>query len=141
EPFVAFRLLGMRDVVSEREEWPFAGRERERSHILDAWRVALQNRRCVMITVVGEAGIGKSRLVEAAVSAIDARVVSGRCLPYGEGITYWPVVEIMRQLGVMPSQPAAAQALGDLLGQTASGTSGEEIGWAFRKLLERSGPL
>ena len=48
--------------------------------------------------MVGEAGVGKSRLVAEALAAIEARVVRGRCLPYGEGITYWPVVEVVKQL-------------------------------------------
>ena len=65
----------------------------------------------------------------------------GRCLPYGEGITYWPVVEVIKQLDVLPSDPAAAAAIRSLLGETDAGTSAEEIAWAFRKLLEEQAPL
>ena len=60
------------------------------------------------MTVVGDAGVGKSRLVAEALAAVDARVVRGRCLPYGEGITYWPVVEVVKQLAALPSDPVAA---------------------------------
>src|SRR5262249_6027584 len=67
---------------------------------------------------------------------LQATVVRGRCLPYGEGITYWPVVEIVKQLKVRPSDSAAAAALRSLLGESEQGTSAEEIAWAFRKLLE-----
>jgi tetratricopeptide (TPR) repeat protein len=57
-------------------------------------------------------------------------------LPYGEGITYWPVVEIVKQLPAVESDAAAAQAIRALLGDQELVTSSEEIAWAFRKLLE-----
>ena len=65
----------------------------------------------------------------------------GRCLSYGEGITYFPVVEVLKQLGGLPSDPAAAAPLRSLLGETESGTSPDEIAWAFRKLLEEQAPI
>ena len=71
----------------------------------------------------------------------EARVVRGRCLPYGEGITYWPVVEVVKQLAELPSEPAAAAAIRSLLGESDVATSGDEIAWAFRKLLEEQAPL
>ena len=61
--------------------------------------------------MLGDAGVGKSRLVGEALATIDARVVPGRCLPYGEGITYWPVVEVIKQLAALPSDPVAAAAI------------------------------
>ena len=91
--------------------------------------------------MVGDPGIGKSRLAAEALAAIDARVVRGRCLPYGAGITYWPVVEVIKQLDALPSDPGAARALRSLLGESDAGTSAEEIAWAFRKLLEEQAPL
>ena len=60
----------------------------------------------------------------------------GRCLPYGEGITYWPVVEVIKQLPQTPTDPAVADTLGALLGGEQIVSSSEEIAWAFRKLLE-----
>src|SRR5207247_7629997 len=86
-------------------------------------------------------GVGKSRLVAEALASLDARVVRGRCLPYGEGITYWPVVEVVKQLDALPSDPSAAAALRSLLGQGDEGTSADQIAWAFRKLLEEQAPL
>ena len=65
----------------------------------------------------------------------------GRCLPYGEGITYWPLVEVIKQLGAVPSDPAAAAAVRSLLRESADGASAEEIAWAFRKLLAEQAPL
>src|SRR5256886_2087219 len=91
--------------------------------------------------MVGEAGVGKSRLVAEALAPLEARLVQGRCLPYGEGITYWPVVEILKQLGASPSDEVAAAAIGSLLAGTGVVTSAEEIAWAFRKLLEENAPL
>jgi tetratricopeptide (TPR) repeat protein len=64
--------------------------------------------------------------------------VRGRCLPYGEGITYWPVVEVLKQLDTLPADEAAAVAIRSLLGETEAATSAEEIAWAFRKTLEQA---
>ena len=90
--------------------------------------------------MVGDAGIGKSRLVAEALRRVHGRVVRGRCPPYGAGITYWPVVEVVKQLGVLPTDPAAAAAIRSLLGGD-EGTSADEIAWAFRKLLEEQAPV
>ena len=69
---------------------------------------------------------------------MDATVVRGRCLPYGEGITYWPVVEVLKQLDLVPADETAAAAIRSLLGQSEAATSAEEIAWAFRKTLEQA---
>ena len=66
----------------------------------------------------------------------DTLIVRGRCLPYGEGITYWPVVEIVKQLPEVASDPIAAETIRALLGDQRLVTSSEEIAWAFRKQLE-----
>ena len=68
---------------------------------------------------------------------MDATVIRGRCPPYGEGITYWPVVEVLKQLDVRPAETAAVEAIRSLLGETEVATSAEEIAWAFRKTLEQ----
>jgi len=141
EPVLAFRLLAARAAAERRHEMVFVGRERELGLLGEAWRRALAQQRCELVTVVGEAGMGKSRLAAEALELVEARVVRGRCLPYGAGVTYWPVVEVVKQLGVLPSDPAAAASLRSLLGETDQGTSGEEIAWAFRKLLEEQAPL
>ena len=60
----------------------------------------------------------------------------GRCLPYGEGITYWPVVEVVKQLPVTETDPVAAETMRALVGDQQLVTSSEEIAWAFRKQLE-----
>ena len=94
--------------------------------------------RCELVTIIGDAGVGKSRLVAEVLASVEATVVRGRCLPYGEGITYWPVVEVLKQLDVLPPDEAAALAIRSLLGESQALTSAEEIAWAFRKTLEHA---
>jgi len=76
---------------------PLVGREKECRRLRDVWRDAVEGRRTVAATVLGPPGIGKTRLLdEVAECAAGADVHRGRCLAYGEGITYWPLVEIVR---------------------------------------------
>lgn len=140
-PVVAHRLVSVFAAPERSHTLPFVGRDRELTRILDAWQCAVAEERCELVTVVGDAGVGKSRLVAEALGQIDGRVVRGRCLPYGEGITYWPVVEVVKQLATLPSDAAAAAAIGSLLGTSDVGTRGDEIAWAFRKLLEEQAPI
>jgi tetratricopeptide (TPR) repeat protein len=136
EPVAAYRLLGVRDVPERRHDARFVGREVELALLGEAWKRVRVERRCELVTVVGDAGVGKSRLVAEALAGMEATIVGGRCLPYGEGITYWPVVEVLKQLAVLPPEEAAAVAIRSLLGETDAPTSVEEIAWAFRKTLE-----
>jgi class 3 adenylate cyclase/tetratricopeptide (TPR) repeat protein len=140
-PVPAFRLLSVLAAPERSHASRFVGRQRELIALEQAWEGATARARCELVTVVGEPGVGKSRLVAEALETIEARVVRGRCLPYGEGITYWPVVEVVKQLGALPSDPAAATALRSLLGESEQGTSADQIAWAFRKLLEEQAPL
>src|SRR5437773_2067567 len=76
----------------------------------------------------------RARLVDEFLRTLDgATVVRGRCLSYGEGISYWPVTEVVKQLE--PGEDESA-ALAAILGDGAVASSPEEIAWAFRKLLE-----
>jgi class 3 adenylate cyclase/tetratricopeptide (TPR) repeat protein len=136
EPVAAYRLLAVRDAPERRHAMQFVGRQRELELLRVAWQRVQVEQRCELVTVVGEAGVGKSRLVAEALASVEATVVRGRCLPYGEGITYWPVVEVLKQLGVSPPDEAAALAIRSLLGETETTSSPEEIAWAFRKTLE-----
>ena len=141
EPLPAFRLLAVPGPPERSHASRFVGRARELATVRDAWGRALSQAQCELVTVVGEAGVGKSRLVEEALDGIEARVVRGRCPPYGEGITYWPVVEVVKQLDALPSDEEAAAAVRSLLGESERPTSADEIAWAFRKLLEEQAPL
>jgi class 3 adenylate cyclase/tetratricopeptide (TPR) repeat protein len=139
EPVAVYRLFAVRDAPERRHDMPFVGRERELTLLRVAWERARTGQRCELVTVVGEAGVGKSRLVAEALASLDATIARGRCLPYGEGITYWPVVEVLKQLDVTPPDETAALAIRALLGEAEAMSSPEEIAWAFRKTLEHAG--
>ena len=136
EPVAAYRLLRVREAPERAHGRRFVGREREVALVRDALDRARVESRCQLLTIVGDPGIGKSRLAAEALAPLDARVVRGRCLPYGEGITYWPVVEVTKQVGVLPPDPHAADAIRALLGE--GDATAEDIAWAFRKLLEHA---
>ena len=138
DPVPAYRLLGVHEVPERAGRGLFVGRDRELAMLREAGERVRADERCELITVVGDAGVGKSRLTAEALASIDATVLRGRCPPYGEGITYWPVVEVLKQLHVLPPEPAAAEAVRSLLGQTEAATSADEIAWAFRKTLEHA---
>jgi class 3 adenylate cyclase len=103
EPVPAYRLVSVLDAPERSHLSRFVGREPELAQIVAAWERAASEKSCELLTVVGDAGVGKSRLVAEALAEVRAHVVRGRCLPYGEGITYWPVVEVVKQLAVLPS--------------------------------------
>ena len=97
-----------------------------------------------MVTVAGPPGIGKSRLIRELVhDQSEPRVVVGRCLPYGEGITYWPLAEIVRHIdpiadilqGHVDAHLIAARIEGAIGAGEAVGNP-EETAWAFRRLFE-----
>jgi class 3 adenylate cyclase/tetratricopeptide (TPR) repeat protein len=131
ERLLAHRLLRVVEgapAFERRFDAPLVGRREELARVRVAFDVAVSARRCGLVTVLGPPGIGKSRLArEVAVElAGEAAVLFGRCLPYGEGITYWPLVEIFRE--------ADAE---DELGGALSATAPEEVFWSVRKALER----
>ncbi len=137
EPVPAYRLLSVSEEAPVRHlEAPMVGRERELQRLRAAFEQAVHDRSCQLFTVLGSAGVGKSRLAAEFLAGVDATIARGRCLPYGEGITYWPVVEVIKQLPKPELDPLAHEALASLLGEEAVVTSSDEIAWAFRKLLE-----
>ena len=141
QPVAAYRLRAVGEPPARVHRTPFVGRKQELAGIGGAWARVLHERRCELLTVVGEAGVGKSRLVAEAIGRLDTRAVQGRCLPYGNGITYWPVVEVAEQLGVLPDDPTAQEAISSLLNGRSDGGSAEDIAWGFRKMLEKAAPL
>jgi class 3 adenylate cyclase/tetratricopeptide (TPR) repeat protein len=139
KPVTAYRLVsvyGEKD-FARRPNTPMVGRETELRRLRDAYDQAVGDGSCQLFTILGPAGVGKSRLAaEFLASLEDSLVVRGRCLSYGEGITYWPVVEVVKQLHLIEPDRAAAPAIRALLGDQQLVTSSAEIAWAFRKLLE-----
>lgn len=138
EPVAAYRLVAVHAPPERRHDTPFVGRDRELAQLHETWERVRAERRCALITIIGDAGIGKSRLVAEALGSIEATVVRGRCLPYGDGITYWPIVEVLKQLRTWPADEVAAEAIRSLLGESQASTSAEDIAWAFRKTLEQA---
>jgi class 3 adenylate cyclase/tetratricopeptide (TPR) repeat protein len=135
EPVRAYRLVAVRRTPESRRGAPMVGRRRQRKLLEDAFANAVAERSCQLFTVLGAAGVGKSRLVAEFLSSLEgATVARGRCLSYGEGIGYWPVTEVVKQL--LRGSDGAAAALGSILGDESAAGSPDEIAWAFRKLLE-----
>jgi DNA-binding SARP family transcriptional activator/tetratricopeptide (TPR) repeat protein len=120
----------------------FVGRERELAQLRDALAAARRERAVRLLAVVGPPGIGKSRLAHEASAELDALVVSGRCLSYGEGLAYRPLAEIVGQLDVEDLLAGDEQAdviRGRLLaatGQSDEPGKAEETAWAVRRLFE-----
>jgi class 3 adenylate cyclase len=93
------RLLSVGTQPRGRLMTSLVGRERELDVLSDLLATVMRDRVTRLVTVIGEAGVGKSRLVDEflASHADDVRVARGRCLPYGEGITYWPLKAAIAQ--------------------------------------------
>jgi class 3 adenylate cyclase/tetratricopeptide (TPR) repeat protein len=136
EPVTAYRVRSVTGdaAFARRTDAPLVGRERERDQLDDAWERARTERACVQFTILGSAGVGKSRLVAEFLNGLDGSMISGRCLSYGEGITYWPVVEAVKQL--LRDEPAPNAAIAALLGN--GDATAEDIAFAVRKLFESS---
>jgi class 3 adenylate cyclase len=149
-PVAAYRLLQVRSDMDSRARpagAPLVGRHRQLRVLGDAYANVAGERSCGLFTVLGTAGVGKSRLTAEFLRGIEARVLAGTCLSYGQGITYWPVVSMVKQLldtehgstgaaGLMARDAKVAAAVNVLLGEQAAVTSPSEIAWAVRKVFE-----
>ena len=134
EPLAAWRLLGVHvgaEAVARNLDSPIVGRGREQALLRQAFDRACDERACHLFTILGPAGVGKSRLVAELLGELGttARVLSGRCLPYGDGITFWPLFEVLDELGEERSDRVRA-----LL--EAGASSPEELFFATRRLFE-----
>jgi class 3 adenylate cyclase/tetratricopeptide (TPR) repeat protein len=153
EPLPAYRLIALAADApgrARRLDSPMVGRERELAALIQAYERAVNEQACHLFTVLGPAGVGKSRLVAEFLAGIGdhATVVRGRCLPYGEGITYWPLAEVIRgRYGEEPLagiQAAVVGAEAELiagriaaaLGLGGTPAPSEETSWAVRHLFE-----
>ncbi len=152
EPLAAFRLLGVAAVAAPRPAAvPLIGREREMHELEEAFERACAEARCVLVTVVGEPGVGKSRLIADVELRLGSRgrVLKGRCLSYGEGITFWPIAEIVRAAAGIHDDDSgeearakvarlvdeqAASRIAALIGLGGS-VAPEDVAWALRRLV------
>jgi class 3 adenylate cyclase/tetratricopeptide (TPR) repeat protein len=152
-PVQAWRLreLAPREAIGERPTTPFVGRERELDEVREAFARTHDLRVCRLCTIVGPAGIGKTRLARELLAEVGdaATVAVGRCLSYGEGITYHPLIEIVRQLAGDDPEAGIAELMGPgeeselvarrmrgLVGLSDETAPAEETFWAVRKVLE-----
>jgi class 3 adenylate cyclase/tetratricopeptide (TPR) repeat protein len=126
--------------IGDRFRTPFVGRELERPLLIGIFERAAQQRSVQLVTVVGEPGVGKSRLIAELSEYVDAkpgltRWRQGRCLPYGEGITFWALGEILKaEAGILESDSAELAAT-----KLERAVAPEET--ERRWLLERLAPL
>ena len=137
---------------------PLVGRDEEMRQLLAACGVASHERVTTLVTVIGEAGLGKTRLVYELERRLgqEADVLTGRCLPYGEGITFWPLREVIRQasgghdsaeriealLSGETDATAVTERLSLAIGPAKQGRlDGAEIFWAARRLTRDARPV
>src|SRR3954452_12182548 len=135
---------------------PLIGRETELALLRNTFERTLRDSRAHLVTIYGDAGVGKSRLAREFAQGLErVTVLVGRCLPYGEGITYWPLAEMVKtSAGIADDDPAEEareklrsgcreEAVADLLALVSgvdeageADRSRQEIAWAVREWAE-----
>jgi class 3 adenylate cyclase/tetratricopeptide (TPR) repeat protein len=127
---------------------PLVARQAELGQLREAFERVARARACELVTVLGPAGIGKSRLAAELVTSVegDATALTGRCLPYGEGITFWPLVQIVREAGGDDALEAVLRGADDAeliaahvraaIGASPSPGGSAETFWGIRRFLE-----
>ena len=161
EALRAYRLTSLRPGEPARAgqlRAPMIGRDRPSRLLRDSYEAVVEESACHLFTVLGEAGVGKSRLVDEFLAGISRQtlVLQGRCLSYGEGITYYPIAEIVRAactardtdsaaqlrrrlrdvLGDQPNRRHVVERLAELTGVAATRAGRDETFWAVRRLVE-----
>ncbi|MFN2389091.1 MAG: AAA family ATPase [Actinomycetota bacterium] len=161
EPVPAYRLLAVRADVegfARRLDAPLVGRDYEVGLLRQAYERSVRERSSHLFTVLGAAGVGKSRLTTEFLSAVDgeALVIQGRCLNYGEAITFYPVREAVKQAAGIGEEEslgevlakleklvldeedrvAISEQLAQMMGFSEGAASTEEIFWSVRRLFE-----
>jgi class 3 adenylate cyclase/tetratricopeptide (TPR) repeat protein len=165
EPVPAYRLLDVSrqgPALARRLDAPMVGRDGELATLLAAFERAEAERNCGLVTVRGDAGVGKSRLIrELSIRLVGrALVLEGHCLSYGEGITFWPLAEIVREAAAIDEHDSLSEARNKLLAlvpdadpeagliaERVSNAIGlgeaegsiQETFWAIRRLFETLG--
>jgi len=151
-PHAAWNVLAVIEGASayaRRLDAPLIGRQDELQQLRAAYDAAVEASACRLFTVLGPAGIGKSRLTAEVCARLqdEATVLTGHCVPYGDGITFWPLVEMIGALG---SDEGVRELMGDaedaeLVATRVPGAVGAdpaapgETFWAVRRLFEQLG--
>ena len=150
--------LSDRQDARPRSDAAFVGRARELALLEQSFQRAVSGQTCQLFSLLGSAGVGKSRLASELLEGLEgeATVLRGSCLPYGEGITFWPVRKVIEQAGGIDETTSAADALARIqalvtgeddaerivagvaaaAGLADDPVPAEETFWAVRKLLE-----
>ena len=152
----AYRLVAVRGAEgrARRQDAPLVGRQAEMAVLRASFEQAAGSRTPRLLTVVGDAGVGKSRLIREFVDTVAERatVVRGRCLSYGEGITFWPLVEVIRgaadireddpppvarqKLRGLVADADVAARIASIAGLNPTQFPLPELHWGARRLLE-----
>jgi len=162
EPVPAYRLVRVNaeSAAAKASGTPFVGRETEMQNLSRGLADAIDNRHARLVAVVGDAGVGKSRLIRefATRAEAEARLIRGRCLPYGDGITFWPLAEAIREAAGItnedsprvatrridrlleragaPDREAIVERVAAAINLSSAQFPVEELMWGGRRLLE-----
>jgi DNA-binding SARP family transcriptional activator/tetratricopeptide (TPR) repeat protein len=154
----AFRLLRLVEgapPVARHLDAPLVGRDEELGRLRGELDEVVRSRTCRRTTVVGDPGIGKSRLAGELLASLGegVGVLTGRCVPYGEGATYLPLAEALRQapgrgdpqariearLAGLEDAATIAGLLAGVMGASDAVATADETAWAVRRFLESVG--
>ena len=160
KPVAAFRVVTVDDDRARRlrpAATGLVGRADELRTLQDAFDRATEARSCRLVTVLGTAGVGKSRLAAEFLDGLEpaATLCAGRCLSYGEGVTYWAVAEAVKSLAQIDEHDSpddvrarlaalvdaeiageVVQGVGSLLGLAGANARIEDARIALRRLFE-----
>jgi class 3 adenylate cyclase/tetratricopeptide (TPR) repeat protein len=157
EPLWTWRALRVQDSSGRLTETPFIGREPELEMLENSLARAVRDRRPQLVTIFGEPGLGKTRLVAEFTAGVErVTTLAGRTLPYGEGVTYWPLASMIKaSVGITDDDPAneafeklrvscESEAVADLLavalgvlGAAEGERTPEQLNWAALRWCEQ----
>jgi class 3 adenylate cyclase/tetratricopeptide (TPR) repeat protein len=157
EPVPAFqlRLLRRGQAAARRQDAPMVGRDEEFAILRQTLAAVTDTRAPRVVTILGDAGVGKTRLTLEFldVASSSAAILRGRCLPYGDGITFWPIVEAVRSaadihdddptdqamaklLDAVDGDQEVADRVGSVMGLSRTSHQVAELFWGIRRFFE-----